>query len=88
MRMFPAMIYDGLWPDDLMCTLLNKDSSLTLNQIKSFRSLSEGTITLMEQTYELIPTDNKRHLIYKDNILVDTAPIEYNPTMINGEDNE
>lgn len=60
---------------DLMKSLLNKDSSLVLNQIKSFRSFSDTTINLIDQTYKLIPTDNKRQLIYDiNNQLIGTKP--------------
>ena len=59
---------------DKLLLLLNKDKSLVFNQIKSQRSLSEGSINLLEQTYTLIPSESKRELVYKNNILVGTKP--------------
>ena len=66
---------------DKLLTLLNKDSNLVFKQIKSYKSFpygGEGTISLLEQTYNLIPTETKRELIYKNNILVATKPYVIN----------
>jgi hypothetical protein len=38
------------------------------------KSLSEGHISLLQQLYTLKVTDNKRKLIYKDNLLINTEP--------------
>lgn len=58
--------------------LLNKDYKLILNQRKWFRSLQEANIEILEQTYNLKVTGNKRELIYKDNQLIGTNPILLN----------
>lgn len=64
---------------DLLKTLLNKDSSLTFNQIKSFRSIDTSSINLLEQTYKLIPTENKRELVYdNNNMFISTKPYVIN----------
>ena len=57
---------------DSLLPLLNQDESLVFKQIKSYKSLSEGAINLIEQTYSLVPTENKRELIYKDGVLTST----------------
>lgn len=44
--------------------LLTKDVKLLKNQDKWFKSLSEGTISVLEQSYTLQQTDNKRELIF------------------------
>lgn len=63
--------------------LLEKDSSIKKNQRKcclSNKSLNEGTISILEQTYTLQQTDNKRELIYShsSNQLIDTKPYTIN----------
>jgi hypothetical protein len=63
---------------DSLLPLLNKDSSLIYNQDKWFRNLTEGSIKILEQTYNLKATGNKRQLIYINNILTDTAPLNIN----------
>jgi len=55
-------------------SLLNKDKSLSLPQDKWFKDLSLGNITIKDQLYTLLPTENKRKLIYTDNLLIDTKP--------------
>lgn len=60
---------------DLLKTLLQKDKSLTFNHTKVFRKFDQSTINLLEQTYCLIPTENKRQLVYDaNNLLCDTKP--------------
>lgn len=59
---------------NLLKSLLIKDKSLTFNQTKTFRDIGLSTINLLEQTYKLIPTENKRVLVYSDNLLVNTKP--------------
>lgn len=74
---------------DKLTLLLNKNSSLVFNQIKSFKDSSLGTINLLEQTYNLIPTENKRELVYsKDGKLIATRPyvINKNKTIFLGMD--
>jgi DNA polymerase type B, organellar and viral len=61
-------------------SLLIKDTSLELKQDKWFSSIKEGTITIIEQLYKLVPTDNKRQLIYLHNKFVNTKPFKINTT--------
>ena len=64
---------------DLLKSLLHKEKSLNFNQTKSFRKLEEATITLINQTYNLIPTENKRQLVYdNNNLLINTKPFFIN----------
>jgi DNA polymerase type B, organellar and viral len=61
---------------DSLKLLLNKDYKLAFNQNKWFKNISLANIKILEQTYTLQVTDNKRELIYRDNdILVATKPI-------------
>jgi len=55
-------------------SLLNKNKSLSLQQDKWFKHINEGNISIKEQLYTLLPTENKRLLIYKNNQLIDTKP--------------
>lgn len=56
--------------------LLKKNSEINLTQDKWFKSLSEGSIQILEQTYSLKVTANKRNLVYNsEQILVNTTPI-------------
>ena len=56
-------------------SLLNKDSKpLTLHHDKWFRSLIDSKITIKDQIYNLITTENKRELIYNNNIAINTKP--------------
>jgi hypothetical protein len=45
-----------------------------LNQDKWFKSISEGNISVRDQVYTLIATENKRQLISDNNILLGTKP--------------
>lgn len=65
-------------------SLLVKDTNLELKQDKWFNSLQEGSITIKEQLYKLVPTDNKRQLIYFNNKLVNTKPfiIDENKSLV------
>ena len=54
--------------------LLNKNSSLNFKQTKTFRNFDSGTINLLEQTYNLVATENKRQIVYRNNIMVNTKP--------------
>jgi hypothetical protein len=58
--------------------LLIKDSSLDLDQELWFRSIEEGTITIKNQLYKLVPTENKRQLIYSNNKFINTKPFTIN----------
>lgn len=56
------------------------NSSLLLNHDKSFKNFSDSTIKLIKQTYELIPTENKRQLVYDHNgLMVGTKPYVITP---------
>jgi len=57
---------------DNLKSLLEENKSLELNQTKWFRFIDKGSITIKSQIYTLVPTANKRNLIYKDNKLVST----------------
>jgi hypothetical protein len=59
-------------------SLLKIDSYLNLTHEKWFKSLSKGEITIKNQIYKLMPTSNKRKLIYKNNKLIDTKPFIIN----------
>lgn len=53
-------------------SLLQENSKLELHQTKWFRFINKGSISIKSQIYTLVPTANKRNLIYKDNKLVFT----------------
>jgi|SRR5882757_6020309 len=55
-------------------SLLKKGKSLILDQEKWFRSIEEANITIKNKIYTLLPTENKRQLIYKNNKLIATKP--------------
>jgi hypothetical protein len=56
--------------------LLNKDYKLAFNQRKWFRNISQANINILEQTYTLKATGNKREMVYNDkDLLVATQPI-------------
>lgn len=61
-------------------SLLIKDTSLDLKQDKWFRSIEEGSITIKEQLYKLVPTENKRELVYSNNKLMKTKPFQIDST--------
>ena len=64
-------------------SLLQKDQSLVLNQVKSLRDITESNINLVNQTYELIPTENKRQLVYDHNgLMIGTKPYVITPDKI------
>ena len=48
---------------DIMKSLLQKDQSLIINQFKSNRNFTDSTIEILNQTYNLVTTENKRELI-------------------------
>lgn len=61
--------------------LLIKDTSLKIHQEKWYRNISEGKITIKDELYTLMVTENKRILIYDEsNQFVNTKAI----TLING----
>ena len=59
---------------DMLLSLLHKDNFLELEQEKWYKSLENANIEVLKQIYTLKVTDNKRKLIYKNNILIDTEP--------------
>ena len=59
---------------DKLNYLLNKNNSLVFNQTKTFRNFDSGTINLLEQTYNLVATENKRQIVYRNNLMVNTKP--------------
>jgi hypothetical protein len=60
---------------DLLKSLLVENKSLELQQHKWFRFIDKESISIKKQLYTLVPTANKRELIDKNNILVDTKLI-------------
>jgi hypothetical protein len=50
---------------DNLIPLLNFGEKSIYNQNKWFRSLGEGTINILEQTYQLKVTVNKRELVFE-----------------------
>jgi hypothetical protein len=65
-------------PFDDFKLLLQKGKSIDLAQEKWFKSIVKGNITIKDESYNLTATQNKRELIYKDNILVGTRPFIIN----------
>jgi len=62
---------------DTLKQLLFKDKEIMLNQVKSFRSVSDSNIKIVDQTYTMVATENKRELVYDSNgILVHTKPLK------------
>jgi len=59
-----------------MKSLLNEGASLNLNHIKWFRSLGLASIGLVNTKYKLTPTQNKRSLVFKNGIALDTNPFK------------
>ena len=60
--------------DDLE-NLLIKDNNLEVNQKKWYRDFSLAKITIKDELYTVMVTDNKRKTIYKNNKFIDTSPI-------------
>ena len=56
-------------------SLLVKDNTLELNQEKWFKNLEDSSITIKQQIYTLAVTDNKRELIYENDVLVLTKTL-------------
>ena len=56
--------------------LLIKDSNITSSNIKWYKSLSSGSITIKDEIYTLSVTENKIKLIYNsDNIIFDNEKL-------------
>jgi len=62
--------------------LLYKDNYLVKSQVKWFRHIDQGNISVIEQLYTLKVTDNKRKLIYKNNKLVGTKAYKIDSSKI------
>jgi DNA polymerase type B, organellar and viral len=58
-----------------MEALLHKDALKIITQEKWLKNIEGQHIKIVETLYSLRVTDNKRNLIYKDGILIDTKPI-------------
>jgi uncharacterized protein YbcV (DUF1398 family) len=56
-------------------SLLTKDATIELNQEKWFRNITESLINIRSTLYTLKVTENKRQLVYLDDIFVDTKPL-------------
>lgn len=62
--------------------LLKTDGSITLNHDKWYKDISLGEINIKKSHYKLVPTENKRSLVYKDGILIGTKPYIINESKI------
>jgi DNA polymerase type B, organellar and viral len=56
-------------------SLLEKNKLLKVPQDKWYKNLSKGKITIKEEIYSLTVTENKRELIYIDNLFTNTKPL-------------
>jgi hypothetical protein len=58
-----------------LSTLLTKDSNLKLNQSKWYKSIIDSNISIKNELYTLVATENKRQLIYDtNNRIIGTKP--------------
>nr|YP_010697821.1 hypothetical protein P1S03_mgp24 [Porodaedalea chrysoloma]WCF76782.1 hypothetical protein [Porodaedalea chrysoloma] len=73
-----------------MKPLLNKDESLKINQDKWYKHIDKGLISVKNEIYTLIITDNKRELIFNEKrIFKDTKPyVLSNGSLLTNKDNE
>ena len=56
--------------------LLMKETSLKIKQEKWIRNFSSGTITIKDELYSIMITENKRIPVFNENgIYVDTLPL-------------
>jgi len=69
-----AIIKNNITLDNLIPLLYSGEKTIYL-QNKWYRSLGEGSINILEQTYNLKVTGNKRRLNYVNGILVSTDPL-------------
>ena len=59
--------------------VLKKDFKLEYNQDKWYRNFTEGKITIKNQIYTIMITNNKRQIIFdENNIFTDTKPLYVN----------
>jgi len=57
--------------------LLNKDSKLKVKNEKWYKNWNDGNLTINEEVYTIMTTENKRKFVYaSDNKIIDTTPIE------------
>ena len=57
----------------------NKNNSIKLNQEKWFKNIGQGNISIKDEIYTLMLTENKRELIFdNNNIFIETKPIKIN----------
>jgi hypothetical protein len=77
-----SIIKNNITLDNLIPLLNSGEKSIYL-QNKWYRSLGEGSINILEQTYQLKVTGNKRELIYKDGKLIGTKPLSINNPPLN-----
>lgn len=61
---------------DILEKLLIKDSKIELSQEKWYRNFSKGEITIKDELYTIMVTENKRTALYKNNIFYDTEPFK------------
>jgi hypothetical protein len=58
--------------------LLNKNEMINIKQEKWYKLINDRAILVKNEYYTLMVTNNKRNLIYEDNILISTEPILIN----------
>ena len=63
---------------DKFYELMESDKSIDITQSKWFRNKYEGTINILEQSYNIKMNENKREFIYLDNKISETKPIYIN----------
>ena len=56
-------------------SLLEKNKNITVSQEKWYKNIELGHISIKNELYNLIVTENKRELIFKDNLFIDTKPL-------------
>ena len=61
---------------DLKSLLIKNPKPLELSHSKWFRSLVNSDITIKDQIYNLVATENKRKLIYENGKAVNTVPFK------------
>lgn len=66
--------YKNSLPYNELKSLLPLESNLELKQDKWIKNYKEGNIKIHKTVYSLKATDNKRNLIYKNNIFISTKP--------------
>ena len=64
----------GISFNDLKSLLDKKSKPLELNHDKWYRNLSESNIVIKDQIYNLVATENKRQIVFRNNIMVNTKP--------------